>query len=127
MKSLAFLLALVMLCTLAAGCREEDTAAPDNTTTTTAAPTTAAPTLLSEEQALALATAHWDVQEGERDPETGFELSVGLMALPTDEAPYYVAVFRWLVVYEDAPSHYSNLDTIKIDAYTGAISPYAPQ
>lgn len=81
---------------------------------------------LSEEEARALAAAHWDFDEdGENiDPETGYPISLisdGLQG--AEDGAYYVFRLAWLV----DGSHWSTLDWAYVDAQSGGISPTAPE
>lgn len=70
---------------------------------------------ITEDEALEIACRFWEVTPGEVDPETGFPMAVGIIQTPTDSDPVYKASVRWLV----DNSHWSTLDQVTIDAYTG--------
>ena len=104
------------------------TVAPTTTTTTTEVPTkptttTTAPAFISQEQAVEIAEQYWDIRTGDRDPGTGFMMTVGPMVLPTAETPEYVIALRWLVEVDGQPSHFSMVDSIRIDAVSGEVLP----
>ncbi len=70
------------------------------------------PRILSEDEVRQLAWEHWEIEPGSRDPDTGSLISVFVEC--HDE--FYVVDLKWLVEGQ----HYSQLDRIVIDAYTGA-------
>lgn len=77
---------------------------------------------ITEKGAIALASEYWQIQPGDRDPDTGFVLSVHAMETPTDDNPKYKMALRWLVETEDGSANFSTLDVIYIDALTGEIA-----
>lgn len=84
-----------------------DSAAPSNKITTEN-------TRITEEQAVEIASRHWGVKSGDRDKATGFPLLI----VPVESSNDTIAIaLKWLV--ED--HHYSTVDTIEIDPYTGQI------
>ena len=92
--------------------------ASDPTTTTT----TTAPAFITEDAAVAIAEQYWNIRTGDRDPETGFMMTVGPMVLPTADTPEYIIALRWLVEDENGQvTHSSMLDRITINAYTGDV------
>ena len=98
------------------------TATTTTTTTTEATTTTAAPAFISQEKAVEIAEQYWGIRTGDRDPGTGFMMTVGPMVLPTAETPEYVIALRWLVEDENGQvTHSSMVDRITINAYTGDI------
>lgn len=133
-KRLCGLLALA--CLLSAGCTaapHTDSASPTTTTTatttaattttTTAATTTttAARTWISEDRALAIAEQHWGIRSGDRDPKTGYLMTLMVRQTPTEETPEYRIVLQWLVEVDGQPSHQSMVDDVRIDAYSGEV------
>ena len=92
--------------------------ASDPTMTTT----TTAPAFITEDAAVAIAEQYWNIRTGDRDPETGFMMTIGPMVLPTAETPEYIIALRWLVEDENGQvTHSSMLDRITINAYTGDV------
>lgn len=71
--------------------------------------------VLTEEQALEIAEQHWGLHTGDIDSGNGFKYRIGIVATPTDVAPYYVAYLSWLV----NNSHYSLVERIFIDSMSG--------
>lgn len=110
--------------TTAAPTTTTTTAATTTTTTTTinTTTTTAAPAFISQEKAVEIAEQYWGIRTGDRDPGTGFMMTVGPMVLPTAETPEYVIALRWLVEDENGQvPHSSMVDRITVNAYTGDI------
>lgn len=85
--------------------------------------TPAQPTFISEERAIEIAAKYWNIQPGDRDPDTGFMMSIHVMESPTQENAKYRMALRWLVEVNGEPANYSTLDTINVDAVTGEILP----
>ena len=85
---------------------------------------TAAP-LISEEQAMEIASDYWDIKTGDV-ADNGFTFriqSMGTTQTPKGEAVYLIAL-RWLVELEES-SHYSTVDMVWVDMMTGeVIVPY---
>jgi hypothetical protein len=85
---------------------------------------TAAP-LISEEQAMEIASDYWDIKTGDV-ADNGFTFriqSMGTTQTPKGEAVYRIAL-RWLVELEES-SHYSTVDMVWVDMMTGeVIVPY---
>ena len=83
---------------------------------------TAAP-LISEEQAMEIASNYWNIRTGDVDPDTGYTFrieSLGQTQTPKGEVVYEVAL-RWLV----DGSRYSTVETVWVDVMTGeVIIPY---
>ena len=109
-KWLCWLLAVLCLCALMVGCGGTDTI---NDTTD--------PTPLTKDEALAVAETHWNVKNGDRDPESGFLLTLVVTQFPTDEDPYYHIVLRRLVEADGEPSYQFRLGTIKVHSHTGEV------
>ena len=87
--------------------------------TTSAAQTTS---FITEAEAIAIASEYWKVKPGDRDPDTGFVMSIHAMETPTKEMPHYRMALRWLVETEGGTGNFSTLDTIYIHAETGEIA-----
>ena len=79
--------------------------------------------LISEERAVEIASAYWNIRTGDVDPDTGYEFrieSLGQTQTPKGEAVYEIAL-RWLV----DGSRYSTVDMVWVDMMTGeVIIPY---
>lgn len=79
--------------------------------------------LISEEQAMTIASDYWGIQTGNVDPVKGYIFrieSFGLTQTPTGEVVYEIAL-RWLV----EGVHYSTVETVWVDAETGEVmTPY---
>ena len=77
--------------------------------------------VLTKEQALEIAEQHWHLNTGDIDSGNGFKYRIGIVATPTDVAPYYVAYLSWLVNYlpDSNEQHYSLVEKIYIDAISG--------
>lgn len=69
---------------------------------------------ITEEEALELASDYWGVEAGEIDNETGFLISIMVMAYPSEEDPTYKIALR-----EHVEGHVTTYDIILIDAVTG--------
>ena len=63
------------------------------------------------------------MQSGDRDPKTGYLMSVHVMGTPTAEKAQYRMALRWLVEVDGVADHYSTLDVVIVDAITGEILP----
>lgn len=128
---------LVVFCLLLTGCSllpdtsgnsGEDAVTTTTTTTTTTtnttATTTTSPAFISEDRAMEIAADYWNFEYGDRDPDTGFLMTIMLFDTPTAEAPQYEAVLKWLVTNDenDAAGHWSTVDWIWIDAITEEIA-----
>lgn len=73
--------------------------------------------LVSEAEALALAIEYFGTPVGTVDPNNGFPISYVIMDDATEEDPYYRVGMRWLV----DGSHYSVLDWVYVDAFSGEV------
>lgn len=76
---------------------------------------------ITETRAIEIASAHWEIQSGDKDPETGYVMSIMAWETPTREEPYYRMALRWLVETEGGTGNYSTKDTVYIDAVTEEI------
>ena len=83
---------------------------------------TAAETFITESEAIAIASEYWKVKPGDRDPDTGYIMSIHAMETPTAENPCYRMALRWLVETEGGTGNFSTLDTIYVHAETGEIA-----
>lgn len=79
--------------------------------------------LISEAEALAIASDYWGIRNGDRNPDNGFEYrieSAGIQTAPRGES-VYVVLLRWFV----DGHHWSTVDVIWVDCVTGeVIIPY---
>ena len=140
MKKWLSIALVAVLCLLLAGCGVDEpvtenavTTTAATTTTTTATTTTITTTataatstvtqdfLISEAEALELVQQHLGIYNGDHDPQTGFLMSWMLEESPTVEKPLYVFILRWLVETDGEPSHFSTINWLSVDAYTGTI------
>ncbi|MBE6807210.1 MAG: hypothetical protein E7527_04270 [Ruminococcaceae bacterium] len=77
---------------------------------------------ITETRAIEIASAYWDIQPGDKDPDTGYVMSVHAMETPTEKNPYYRMALRWLVEVDGGTGNFSTLDTIYIHAVTEEIA-----
>ena len=69
---------------------------------------------ITEEEALEIASQHWGIKSGDKDEETGFTFLI----MPVESSNDNFAIdLKWLVDNH----HYSTVDSIEIDPYTGKI------
>ena len=73
---------------------------------------------INEEQALSIASQHWNIQPGDRDPNTGYLMTLVVAEKPSSSSPWYHISLQWLV----NDSQFSKLDDVWIDAVTGTVS-----
>jgi predicted small secreted protein len=117
-KKIARLTALMLcLCLLLAGCgaTEKDVDGTQSATTTTTKG------LISEEEAIAIAEQHFGIKNGSRDDKTGYLIAYRVLTAATEDSPVYHIGLQWLVEVEGVDSHWSMLDTVKIEAIHGGI------
>ena len=76
---------------------------------------------LTKDEAIAAAEAHWNIKSGDRDPATGYVMSVVITDFPSDENPYYRAALSWMVELNGEPDHPSQLDVVLVHQVTGEI------
>lgn len=69
---------------------------------------------ITEEEAKQIASEYWNIKPGDVDEETGYRFA--LFSLHCENSNYLIAL-QWLV----EGHHYSTLDTIEINAFTGEI------
>lgn len=70
---------------------------------------------ISEEEALQIASEYWNVKNGDVDKETGYRLA--LLRKASNSNNYCIALSCFV-----EETHYSTIETIEIDAFTGEIS-----
>ena len=120
-KRLCFGLAalILVLCAtlLLGGCGDKEAPTEDTNKTTA----TTEPGFFDEQEALAIAAEYFGIEEGSRDPDTGYVMSYAIVRTPTKENPTYEVALQWLVEVDGTPSHQSRLDTVIIDAVYGGI------
>jgi hypothetical protein len=118
MKKMACIAALALcLCLLLAGCGAKAEGVDDTETPTT----TTANGLISEEEAIAIAEQHFGIKNGSRDDKTGYLIAYRVLTAATEDSPVYHIGLQWLVEVEGVDSHWSMLDTVKIEAIHGGI------
>ena len=69
---------------------------------------------MTEEEAIRIASEHWNVKSGDVDGETGYRYE--LLPKHSENSNYHIAL-AWLV----EGTHYSTIEIIEIDAFTGKI------
>ena len=116
MKKLVWLIMACILLTGCAGTPDTDASSSAPQTDTSAAVSGTA--FISEEKALSIASKHWNIQPGDRDPNTGYMMSLLVAETPSAASPWYHVTLQWLV----GDAHFSKLDDVWIDAVTGAVS-----
>lgn len=120
MKKILTLTALTLsVCLLLVGCGVQ--AEADDTSVTTTTTTANASPYISEEQAIAIAEQHFGIKSGTVDETTGYKMAYMVTQQPTEDHPLYVVALRWLVTVDGAPSNWSTLDTVEIEAVHGGI------
>lgn len=70
---------------------------------------------ISFDEALAIASEHWDVKNGDIAEETGFPMAI--TPVHSDNPTVYKLALKWLVENH----HYSTIEIIEIDAFTGEV------
>ena len=69
---------------------------------------------ITEEETLEIASQHWGIKNGDKDEATGFPFLI----MPVESSNDNIAItLKWLVDNH----HYSTVDLIEIDPYTGRI------
>ena len=116
---------VLVLCVALSGCGGTATEDTNSTTTTTTTATTTTVTMpngfMSEAQALSVAEGYWNIKSGDRDPDTGYVMSLVVIGTPTTDDPHYTVALQWMVEVDGQPSHQSRLDTVTIHAVNGGI------
>ncbi len=76
--------------------------------------------IISEEKAKELASAYWDIRDGDRDPDTGFKFRIECQkaAVTSRGESVYVILLRWHVATID---HWSTVDTVWVNRETGEV------
>lgn len=117
MKKMARIVALALcLCLLLSGCGAKAKGFDD-----TQSATTTTKGLISEEEAIAIAEQHFGIKNGSRDDKTGYLIAYRVLTAATETNPVYHIGLQWLVEVEGEDSHWSMLDTVKIEAIHGGI------
>ena len=74
-------------------------------------------TRITEDKAIEIASKHWGIKTGDIDEGTGF----AFLIVPVNSSNDNIKIaLKWFVEKQ----HYSTVDTIEIDPYTGEIIPY---
>ena len=69
---------------------------------------------ITEEEAVLIASQHWGIKSGDKDEATGFPFLI----MPVESSNDNIKIaLKWLV----ENSHYSTIEIIEIDPYTGEI------
>ena len=69
---------------------------------------------ITEDEAIEIASQYWNIKSGDIDAETGFRFLI--MPVESSNDNFAIAL-KWLVDNH----HYSTVDSIEIDPYTGRI------
>ena len=100
---------------------------PPQVTAESITPVSSTPTkeksFISEKQAIDIAADYWGIPSGDRDrdPETGFNMSVYAEQTPTADHPQYCIVRQVLVPSEDDTDSVYKTSSLYIDAVTGEV------
>ena len=118
MKKLFVLLFVILLTLSVCGCGNS-TEKSDDSSVSSAVPfssdeTNAETSKITEEEAIEIASAYWNIKNGEKDEETGYPFLI--MPMESKDDVITIAL-KWLV----ENNHYSTLDTVQIDLITGKI------
>ena len=114
MKKLLILLSMLFLALSLCGCGISTTESDMDFTLSGHASSTSEKSKITEEEALEVASQHWGIKSGDKDEETGFTFLI--MPVESSNDNFAIAL-KWLVDNH----HYSTVDSIEIDPYTGKI------
>ena len=118
MKKLVVLLLVLLLCISLCGCGVSTTE-PDKISTSpnsSASTNNASETLrITEEEAIEIASKYQGIKSGDKDENTGFSFLI--MPVESQNDNIKIAL-KWFVDNQ----HYSTVDMIEIDPYTGKIA-----
>lgn len=118
-KTVSFAAAILCMCLLLSACRAA--AYSNNTPAPTPTTTTNANGFISEDEAIAVAEAHFGIQNGSTDDKTGYLIAYRVIQCPSAELPIYKVALQWQVKAEDESAHWSTLDTVEIEAVHGGV------
>ena len=112
MKKLNYIFALLLAISLC-GCGASTTGSDTDEPSGPASSTNEA-FEITEEEALEIASKHWGIKSGDKDEATGFSFLI----VPVESSSDNIAIaLKWLV----NDHHYSTVESIEIDPYTGKI------
>jgi len=114
MKKLLILFFVFLLALSVCGCGTSTTESDIDFTPSGHALSTNVKSKITEEEALEIASQHWGIKSGDNDEETGFTFLI--MPVESSNDNFAIAL-KWLVDNH----HYSTVDSIEIDPYTGKI------
>lgn len=114
MKKLLILFFVSLLALSVCGCGTSTTESDIDFTPSSYASSTNEKSKITEEEALEIASQHWGIKSGDKDEETGFTFLIMPVESSNDN---FAIVLKWLVDNH----HYSTVDSIEIDPYTGKI------
>ena len=111
-KALVVILMIAVM--IASGCGMMDSGDEAVLTASPTADASGGKVKITEEQAIEIASQHWGIKTGDTDELTGYPFLI----MPVDSTnDNYKIALKWLVNNE----HYSMLDFVEIDSYTGEI------
>ena len=114
MKKLLVLFFVFLLALSVCGCGTSTTESDIDFTPSGHALSTNEKSKITEEEALEIASQHWGIKSGDKDEETGFTFLIMQVESSNDN---FAIALKWLVDNH----HYSTVDLIEIDPYTGKI------
>ena len=114
MKKLLILFFVLLLVLSMCGCGASTTESHMDSTPSGPAPSTNETSKITEEEALEIASQHWGIKTGDKDEETGFTFLIMPVESSSDN---FAIALKWFVDNH----HYSTVDSIEIDPYTGKI------
>ena len=114
MKKLLTLFLVFLLALSVCGCGTSTTESDIDFTSSGHALSTNEKSKITEEEALEIASQHWGIKSGDKDEETGFTFLIMQVESSNDN---FAIALKWLVDNH----HYSTVDLIEIDPYTGKI------
>ena len=114
MKKLLVLFFVFLLALSVCGCGASTTEPDMDSTPAGHASSTNEKSKITEEEALEIASQHWGIKNGDKDEATGFPFLI----MPVESSNDNIAIaLKWFVDNH----HYSTVDSIEIDPYTGKI------
>jgi len=114
MKKLLILFFVFLLALSLCGCGVSTTESNLDSTPSDPALSMNETSKITEEKALEIASQHWGIKNGDKDEATGFPFLI----MPVESSNDNIAIaLKWLV----DNVHYSTVDSIEIDPYTGEI------
>ena len=114
MKKLLILFFVLLLVLSVCGCSASTTEPDMDSTPAGPVSATNETSKITEEEALEIASQHWGIKNGDKDEATGFPFLI----MPVESSNDNIAItLKWLVDNH----HYSTVDLIEIDPYTGRI------